>query len=508
MDHLETPPRRQTRSARQRISNHFYSNNDRFVPLASDGFGTLASNSGGGNSNFDIGVFDPRIDVSEQEESSNGDFDIGVFDPRNDISEQEVIRRRMEEEEQRLREEEQSLREEEELVRKINDPKDWPELSPSPVKRVDKKKTDNRVPVIENGEDPMAGKSNSHVPEQQPSMKVNSKEWPSLAVQAPVDATESNDEGQRVNEAQIPPENNKSSEPTPTAKEESALPKRQQRLTSRCRRPSPPPQQLVANYEEHWARTSSLYDMDKERYQYIAQALMDLESNRAKIRDEYEYECEFPQYKNTTFTDSPTPNNPYNTPAATPERQTTTPPTYFQDPQLNTDVNNLADLLAQYSLKDLVANQELAESARLQGQYTPPESPEVQDDRDSYNRRYGHLFYRDGVPYKFFDAVHPDKKRERGYGGLRTQFGNRNAALNGFTVCPLEQTMGTKVTKEWGDEPTHYWNDLINRRRGNGNVGHAWGDYDANAPSRNRPGSDSPAVFDDCDHHLLGGNEF
>ena len=442
-----------------------------------------------------------------------------------------VIRRRLEEEEL-------SRREEEEHVRKINDPKDWPELSPSPVRtlrRVDKKKTDNRVPVIEErGDDPMAGKSTSHFPEQNQSMKVNSKEWPTLEGRALVDATNINDEIQMVKETQGPQENNKSNEPTPIPKEETETPvqKREQRLSSRCRRPSPPPQQLVANYEEHWAqkiqsekqlkttedhwaRTSSLYDIDKERYQYIAQALLVLESNRAKIRDEYD----LPQYeKNMPFADSPTPNNPYYTPAATPERQTTTPPTYFQEQQLNTDVGNLADLLARHSLKDLMANRELADSGNLGrmpehlllnnmgGQYTPPESPEVQDDRESYNRQYGHLFYRDGVPYKFFDAVHPDKKRN-GFGGLLSQYGNRNGALNGFTVCPLEHTTRVKLTKEWGDEPNRYWNDLAMRRRGRGNVTHAWGDYDPKAPIGNCPESYSPAP-DDGDHHLLGGYEF
>ena len=440
-----------------------------------------------------------------------------------------VTRRRVEEDELRRLEQEEHFR-------RINDPKDWPELSPSPVKtrkRVDKTKTDNSIPVIENGEVLTAWKSPSPLSKQHPSNKVTTKELPTPAIMALVDDTNSNTDTDDTlihtvkkvqvdatssntdtddtlvhveNKVQGPPENNKSSEPT---KEEMPVPRRQQRLTSRCRRTSPPPQQLVADYEAHWERTSSLYDADKERYQYIAQAMLDLESNRAKIRDEYD----LPQYEKTPFTDLPSPNipppsNPFYTPAATPERQTTTPETYFQDQPRNTDANNLADLLAQYSLKDLMANQELAVSADIGagGQYTPPESPEVQDDRDSYNRQYGHLFYRDGVPYKFFDAVHPDKKRNR-FGALWTQYGNRNGALNGFVECPLEHTTRMKLTKEMGDEPTRYWTDLAKRRRGKGNVRHAWGDYDPKAPSGNRPESDSPAP-DDGYHHLLGLDEF
>ena len=61
MDHmnLNTPPRR--RGARQRISNNVYDDNGRLVSFPSNGFG------GGSNNNFDIGVFDPRTDISEQE---------------------------------------------------------------------------------------------------------------------------------------------------------------------------------------------------------------------------------------------------------------------------------------------------------------------------------------------------------------------------------------------------------------------------------------------------------
>ena len=88
MDRMDTTPRR--RGARQRISNHFYGNNDRFVP---NGFGTVASHSD--VSNFEIGVFEHRVDVPDRvalisEQEGNSNFDIGVFDPRTDISEQEV----------------------------------------------------------------------------------------------------------------------------------------------------------------------------------------------------------------------------------------------------------------------------------------------------------------------------------------------------------------------------------------------------------------------------------
>ena len=88
MDHMETPPPRR-RGARQRISNHFYSNNDRFVP---NGFGTLASNVD--VSNFDIGEWNPQIDDSDRTALiSDMNFDVGVFDPRTDISEQQRIQK-------------------------------------------------------------------------------------------------------------------------------------------------------------------------------------------------------------------------------------------------------------------------------------------------------------------------------------------------------------------------------------------------------------------------------
>ena len=288
---------------------------------------------------------------------------------------------------------------------------------------------------------------------------------------------------------------------------------------------SPPTQHLLADYEENWARqiasenqrqgteehleyTSWIYDNDRERYQYIDQAKMVLESNRAMIvRDEYESN-EFPplqQSQRTTFKasnekkfwSSPATSNPYYTPAATPERDTFTPPTAsFQNMQINTNAANLADLLTRHSLQDLMVNGE-----NMMNQYTPPESPEVQDDRESYNRRYGHLFYKDGVPYKFFDAVHADKKRNA-FGALWTQYGNTNGALNGFTVSPLEHTMGVNLTEDWRDEPNSYWNDLSARRRGRGTARHAWGDYHPLEPSGNRDESYTP-MPDDGDHQLL-----
>ena len=150
--------------------------------------------------------------------------------------------------------------------------------------------------------------------------------------------------------------------------------------------------------------------------------------------------------------------------------------------------------------------QELAESGILGRQYTPPESPEVQDDRDSYNREYGHLFYKDGVPYKFYDAEHPDKK-QNGFGGLTSQYGNRNGALNGFTVSPLELTMRAQIAVEWGDEPNRYWNDLAKKRLGKGNVSQAWGDYDPMNPSLNRPESHTPTADFGIHRLLLNGED-
>ena len=76
LDHtnLKTPPRR--RGARQRTSNNVYDydDNGRRVPFPSNVFGALKSNSGGSNHNFDIGVFDPRTDISEQEVNLGAPF--------------------------------------------------------------------------------------------------------------------------------------------------------------------------------------------------------------------------------------------------------------------------------------------------------------------------------------------------------------------------------------------------------------------------------------------------
>ena len=481
--------------------------------------------------------------------------------------EEEEYRRREEEkkfrmrEEARRKEEEARRREEEEQVKEMNDPKNWPELSPSPVrtlKRSAGKKTFNRrslspkaahsclnsslSPVKENSGDPMSEKSNSHWQEQPQKRKatfsdtvnpwVYSKVW-SPEARALVDTTNT----QIANQPQDPPENWKTRDPAPVEKEDKTppvQPQRQPRLSSRLRRESPsteqvkemspPTQHLLADYEENWSRqiqsenqrkgteehleyTSWIYEDDRERYQYIPQAMTVLESNRAKIvRDEHD-SYEFPplQQSRTTFKasneqkfwSSPAQTNPYYTPAATPERDTFTPPTTsFQDLQINTNAANLADLLSRQSLQDLMVNGE-----NTMNQYTPPESPEVQDDRESYNRRYGHLFYKDGVPYKFFDAVHPDKKRNA-FGALWTQYGNTNGALNGFTVSPLEHTMGVNLTEEWRDEPNQYWNDLAVRRRGRGTVHHAWGDYHPLQPSGNRAESHTP-MPDDGDHQLL-----
>ena len=475
--------------------------------------------------------------------------------------EEEEYRRREEEKKFRMREEARR-REEEEQVKEMNDPKNWPELSPSPnrtLKRSGGKKTFNRrslspkaahsclnsslSPVKENSGDPISVISNPHSQEQPQKRKitfsdtvnpwVNSKVW-SPEARALVDATNT----QMANQPQHPPENWKTRDPASVEREEKTppvQPQRQPRLSSRLRRESPstaeqvkdmspPTQHLLADYEEHWSRkiqsenqrqgteehleyTSWIYEDDRERYQYIDQAKMVLESNRAKIvRDEYESN-EFPplHQPRTTFkasnekefSSSPAASNPYYTPAATPERDTFTPPTTsFQDLQINTNATNLSDLLSRYSLQDLMTNGE-----NLVNQYTPPESPEVQDDRESYNRRYGHLFYKDGVPYKFFDAVHADKKR-KDFGALWTQYGNTNGALNGFTVSPLEHTMGVNLTEEWRDEPHQYWNDLAARRRGKGTVRHAWGDYHPLEPSGNRAESYTP-MPDDGDHQLL-----
>ena len=101
MDHMENPPRR--RGARQRISNlsQFQFNNDRFVP---NGFAPLAANNGDGSiSDFDIGKWKPDFDIGEWEPVietpdrtaavvSDMNFEVGVFDPQTDISEEEVRR--------------------------------------------------------------------------------------------------------------------------------------------------------------------------------------------------------------------------------------------------------------------------------------------------------------------------------------------------------------------------------------------------------------------------------
>merc|ERR1719237_1887784 len=94
-----------------------------------------------------------------------------------------------------------------------------------------------------------------------------------------------------ANQPRGPHENTKSKYPAPVEKEEKTppvQPQRQPRLSSRVRRQSPPPQHLLADYEEHWAKkiqsenqrkgteehleyTSWIYDDDRERYQYINQ---------------------------------------------------------------------------------------------------------------------------------------------------------------------------------------------------------------------------------------------
>lgn len=219
---------------------------------------------------------------------------------------------------------------------------------------------------------------------------------------------------------------------------------------------------------------------------------------------------------------SPAASSPFYTPAATPDRQSATPPAFSRNTQLDTEVDHLAGLLTQHSLKDLMVNQELAEAKNQgsllgeyhsttsivpqQSQYTPPESPEVQDDRTSYNRRYGHLFYKGSLPYKFFDGLHPDRNRDKRYGGLWTHFGDGNGALNGFTENLLEQTMRIKVREEdEREDGSSHWLDQVKRRLGRGHFCHAWGNYDPYSPNGNRSGSPEFYFGDNGGdyHHLL-----
>ena len=78
------------------------------------------------------------------------------------------------------------------------------------------------------------------------------------------------DEMQNANKAQGPQENTESDEPI--AKEERPVPRpqRRQRLSSRARYRSPPPRQLIANYEEHWARKIQSEDQIKGTEKHLA----------------------------------------------------------------------------------------------------------------------------------------------------------------------------------------------------------------------------------------------
>ena len=406
---------------------------------------------------------------------------------------------------QRLKreEEERRRREEEEHVRKINDPKDWPELSPA--KRV-AASADSGLLATANGDRPLAGEASAHFPENNPGMKSNSRKWPSLEV------NNGDGEKQMVNAEKSKSNQTESAAAAGTKEERGAVPKRPQRLTSRCRRPSPPPpppqeQQQPENHRDEQARAWP-FEIDHERYQYIAKAILELEGNGAKNREAYDNPC---HVETTQVMESPAASSAFYTPAATPDRQSATPPAFSRNTQLDTEVHHIAGLLTQHSLKDLLVNAEtqgslLGEYSILPqlSQYTPPESPEVQDDRSSYNRRYGHLFYRDNLPYKFFNAVQPDRTRDKCYGGLWTHFGDGNGALNGFTENLLEQTMRIKVREEdERQDGSSHWLDQVQRRRGMAHACHAWGNYEPYSPIGNRSNSPDFYFNDGDDYHQL-----